>query len=70
MADLTAKTRNALPAKDFGEPATAHAPVPDREQESHAVDAKGRAKQQLNKGRISQAAYDKIVSKANAKLGE
>ena len=67
MADLTAKTRNALPAKDFGEPAARKFPI---ENKSHAVDAKGRAKQQLNKGRISQAAYEKIVSKADAKLGE
>ena len=67
MADLTAKTRNALPAKDFGEPGARKFPI---ENKSHAVDAKGRAKQQLNKGRISQAAYEKIVSKADAKLGE
>jgi hypothetical protein len=32
--------------------------------------AKARAKEQLDKGRLSQSAYDKIVAKADAKLGK
>jgi hypothetical protein len=36
--------------------------MPDRE---HAINAKGRAKQQLKKGKLSRSAYEKIVAKAN-----
>lgn len=35
-----------------------------------AANAKGRAKQQLKKGRISKSSYSKIVAKANRKLGK
>jgi hypothetical protein len=36
--------------------------MPDKE---HAANAKGRAKQQLKKGKLSRSAYEKIVAKAN-----
>ena len=39
--------------------------MPDKK---HAVNAKGRAKQQLKKGRLSRAAYEKIIAKANRVL--
>jgi hypothetical protein len=67
MADLTAARRNKLPAKSFGEPGSRKYPMPDR---SHAANAKARARQQLNKGNLSQGEYDKITAKANRKLGE
>jgi hypothetical protein len=67
MADLKAATRNKLPAKSFGLPGSRKYPMPDK---SHAVNAKGRAKQMLERGRISQSSYAKIVAKANRKLGK
>ena len=67
MAMLRAKARNALPTSEFGEPGERKYPMPDR---SHAGNAKARAKQQLNAGKLSRSAYDKIVAKANRKLGE
>jgi hypothetical protein len=67
MAMLKAKTRNKLPASEFGEPGDRKYPMPDR---SHAGNAKARAKQQLDAGKLSRGEYDKIVAKANRKLGD
>ena len=39
--------------------------MPDKK---HAANAKGRAKQQLEKGKLSRAAYKKIIAKANRVL--
>jgi hypothetical protein len=39
--------------------------MPDRK---HAHNAKGRAKQQLKRGKLSRSAYEKIVAKANKVL--
>ena len=66
MAKLTAKKRNAEPKSDFGLPGQRKYPMPDR---SHAANAKARAKQMLNAGRLSSSAYNKIIAKANRKLG-
>lgn len=66
MAKLDAAERNKLPAKDFAGPGRSY-PVED---DSHAANAKSRAKQMLDKGRMSQSAYERIVAKANKKLGE
>lgn len=65
MAKLDAAERKKLPKSDFGEPGSRKYPMPD---ESHAANAKSRAKEMLDKGRVSRSAYDKIVAKANAKL--
>jgi hypothetical protein len=35
-----------------------------------AANAKGRARQQLSKGRLSRSQYSKIVARANRKLGK
>ena len=35
-----------------------------------AANAKARARQQLNKGRLSRSSYNSIVAKANRKLGK
>lgn len=67
MAKLTAKKRNKLPKKSFGLPGSRKYPMPDK---GHAANAKARAKQQLVKGNISRASYNKIVAKANKKLGK
>jgi len=66
MAKLDAAKRKKLPASDFAGPDRSY-PVEDRR---HAANAKSRAKQMLNRGRLSQEQYDKIVAKANRKLGE
>lgn len=66
MATLTAATRKKIPTKQFAGPDRSY-PVEDK---SHAANAKARAKQQLDAGRLSQGQYKKIVSKANRKLGE
>ena len=66
MAKLTSKARNALPTKAFAGPGRSY-PVENR---SHAINAKARAKQQLNKGNLSEGEYDHIVSRANGVLGK
>ena len=63
MADLTSKARNKLPASKFGEPGSRKYPMPDR---AHAANAKARASQQQNAGRISGAAERAIDRKADA----
>lgn len=67
MSKLKAASRNALPASAFGEPKQRKYPMPDR---AHAIDAKGRATQQVKKGRLSPAAAARIRAKANRILGE
>ncbi len=64
MAELSTKTRNKLPASQFAGPDRSY-PIPDK---SHAGNAKGRAKQMLRRGVISESQYAKIVAKANKKL--
>lgn len=66
MAELTAAARKKIPTKEFAGPGRSY-PVNDR---SHAANAKARAKQMLEKGHLSQSAYDKIIAKANKVLGE
>jgi hypothetical protein len=57
--------RQKLKKSQFGLPGKRKYPVPDKE---HAANAKGRAKQQLKKGKLSRSAYEKIVAKANKVL--
>jgi hypothetical protein len=66
MSELTTKARNKLPASEFAGPGRSY-PIPDK---SHAANAKARAKQQLEKGNLSEGAYDAIVRRANTKLGK
>lgn len=66
MSKLTSKTRNALPASKFAGPDRSY-PVPDK---SHAANAKARASQAVNSGRMSKAQAEKIDAKADAVLGE
>jgi hypothetical protein len=61
MATLTTKVRNALPAAKFAGPDRSY-PVPDA---SHAANAKARAKQQLEKGNLSESEYQHIIAVAN-----
>ena len=65
MADLNAKKRNKLPAKDFAEPEKRAYPIEDK---AHARNAKARASQAANSGRMSKAEQDEIDRKADAVL--
>jgi hypothetical protein len=67
MGKLTAETRNNLPASKFGEPGSRKYPMPDK---SHAANAKARATQQVEKGKLSSSAAARIRAKANRILGE
>lgn len=67
MAKLNAAARKRLPASEFGEPAKRAYPMPDR---AHAANAKARATQQVNKGKLSPAAAARVRAKANRILGE
>ena len=65
MADLTSKTRNKLPAKDFAEPEKRAYPIEDK---AHARNAKARASQQVKAGKMSTAEEAKIDKKADSVL--
>lgn len=67
MAKLTAKARKAMPKSEFGEPGKRAYPMPDK---PHAVNAKARASQAVNAGRMSKSTQAKIDAKANKKLGK
>lgn len=62
MSKLTTKNRNKLPKSDFGMPGERKFPMPDK---SHAANAKARATQMENKGKISSSTKSKIDAKAN-----
>ncbi len=62
MAKLTAKTRDKMAAPKFGEPKERKYPIPDR---SHAENAKSRASEMVNKGKLSGAAERSIDRKAD-----
>jgi hypothetical protein len=65
MSELHAKERNALSDRAFGLPGSRKYPVNDK---SHARDAKARASQQYNAGRLSAGQKAQIDAKANRKL--
>lgn len=67
MAKLTAATRNSLPAGKFGEPGLRKYPMPDK---GRAANAKARATQQVEQGKLSSGAAARIRAKANRILGE
>lgn len=62
MAKLTSKQRNNLPKSDFGLPGKEAYPMPDK---SHARNAKARASEMENKGKLSASSKAKIDAKAN-----
>ena len=64
--DLKAAARNRLAKSTFGLPGQRKYPMPDA---SHAANAKARATQMFNKGKLSAAARAQINAKANRKLG-
>ena len=66
MAVLTTRARKALSASVFAGPDRSY-PVPDA---AHAANAKARATQAVNAGRMSPATRAKIDAKANRVLGK
>lgn len=64
MAKLTTKARKELPASKFAGPDRSY-PVNDR---SHAANAKARASQAVNAGRMSKSTEAKIDAKADKVL--
>lgn len=67
MTVLTEGVRDKLAKSKFGEPGERKYPMPDRE---HAANAKSRAKEELDKGKLSREMYDHIIRMANHILGE
>lgn len=65
MAKLTTKQRNALPNSAFALPKQRKYPINDA---SHAANAKARATQMENKGKLSKSLEAKIDAKANRVL--
>jgi hypothetical protein len=67
MAELKAKARNKLPKSEFGMPGERKYPMPDK---SHARNAKARASEMANKGKITESTKSKIDAKADRVLGK
>jgi hypothetical protein len=67
MAKLTSKERNSLPSSDFALPKERKYPVQNK---SHAANAKSRATQMEEKGKLSPSSKEKIDAKANKILGK
>lgn len=66
MAKLTARARKKLPASKFAGPNRSF-PVPDK---SHARNAKARASQAVNAGRMSKSQEADIDAKADRVIGK
>lgn len=67
MAKLTAAKRKKIPKKEFGLPGEKKYPMPDK---SHARNAKARASQMENAGKLSPSSKAKIDAKADRILGK
>ncbi len=65
MAELSTKSRDKLPTKDFAEPNKRAYPIEDK---PHARNAKARASQAVKAGRMSKGEAAKIDKKADAVL--
>jgi len=63
MTVLTTNARKALPKSVFALPEKEAYPIEDLR---HAANAKARAKQELDAGKLSQPDYDRVIAKANA----
>jgi hypothetical protein len=67
MAKLTAAKRKKIPKSEFGLPGEHKYPMPDK---SHAANAKARASQMVNAGKLSKSSESKIDAKADRVLGK
>lgn len=65
MAKLTAAKRKKIPSKKFALEKERKYPINDR---SHAANAKARAQQQFNKGKLSKSKLNEIDREANVVL--
>lgn len=65
MTKLTTKSRDKLPKSEFGLPGEKKFPMPDK---VHAANAKARATQMVEKGKLSPSSKAKIDAKANRVL--
>lgn len=62
MTKLTSRQRAKLPKSDFGLPGSEKYPMPNK---SHAANAKARASEMENKGKLSASSKAAIDAKAN-----
>lgn len=67
MAKLTTAKRKKIPKKEFGLPGEKKYPVNDK---VHARNAKARASEMENKGKLSASSKAKIDAKADRILGK
>ena len=67
MAKLSSASRSELPKSKFGDPGKRAYPMPDK---SHAANAKARASEMENKGKLSAGEKAKIDAKADRVLGK
>lgn len=67
MSKMTAATRSSLPKSEFALPGVRKYPVNDA---AHAANAKARATQMVDKGKLSPAMASRIRAKANKVLGK
>lgn len=67
MATLSTSKRKKIPKSEFGLPGEKKYPMPDK---AHAANAKARASQMVNKGKLSESSKEKIDAKANKVLGK
>ena len=65
MTKLTTKARKAIPKSKFAEPGERKYPIEDK---AHARNAKSRASEMANKGKLSESMKDKIDAKADKVL--
>ncbi len=65
MAKLTSKSRSKIPTKKFALPDERKYPVEDK---AHAANAKARATQEYDKGKLSLAEKERVDRAANRKL--
>lgn len=64
---LTAAKRKKIPKSEFGLPSEHKYPVDTK---ARAANAKARAAQMVNKGKLSESSKEKIDAKANKVLGK
>jgi len=67
MTKLTTSMRKKIPKSEFALPRERKYPIEDK---AHARNAKARASQQFNKGKLSSSAKAKINAKADRVLGK
>lgn len=67
MGLINEMARKQLPASSFGLPGSRKYPMPDK---AHAANAKARATQMVNAGKLSPSSAAKIKAKANRVLGK